>query len=155
MCDKRADSSFSPIHPLSFSDNPPVFDSESYLFVVTELVGADALIGVVHADDVDEGFSGEVRYELLNEGDAAGLIKLDPKSGELRTKIMLRAKGREEPYEILVRALDNGDQIPKQKSLFSDTHVKVYIGDVCSNDGVPFIISPAPDEIAFVYEVIY
>lgn len=116
-------------------------------------MSAGTLVGTLHAHDVDEGLGGEIKYEILDEGDAFGMLHLNQKTGELTTKISLTAKGRPAPYEIIVRALDNGDQIPNQNSLHTDVQVTFYIGDVCGNDGVPMIIAPQAGEDAFVYEV--
>jgi hypothetical protein len=101
--------------------------------------------------DPDEGLSGQVRYEMINEGELSKMLALNANTGELKTAKFLTGRGRVEPYEIVVRAIDNGNQIPKQQSLFTDQTVHIFIGDTFQNDGTPYFISP-PDEEANVYE---
>ena len=79
----------------------------------------------------------------------AGLFSLDPESGVLSVLAPLSGKGRTEHYELTVRALDQGT--PQQ---YSEATVRLLIGDVSTNDGVPTFISPAPNEGASVMEVI-
>ena len=38
-----------------------------------------------------------------------------------------QGRGRSDPYEIKVRATDNGNQIPKQQSLFTDQIIQIFI----------------------------
>lgn len=102
--------------------------------------------------DADEGPSSEVRYELISEGELSNLLSLNIKTGELRTLKFLTGRGRSDPYEIIVRAIDNGNQIPKQQSLFTDQILHIYIGDTFQNDGIPYFIAPTQDEEAFIYE---
>jgi hypothetical protein len=83
----------------------------------------------------------------------SGLFIINSKTGEIKTKSQLTGRGRSEPYEVSIRAQDNGNQIPKQQSLFADVKVLIYIGDVSSNDGIPFFISPKLGQIANVSEV--
>lgn len=60
----------------------------------------------------------------------------------------LSGKGRNEHYELTVRALDQGSP-----QLYSEATIRVLIGDVSTNDGVPTFIRPAPHEGASVMEV--
>ena len=119
--------------------------------VVSESSPPRAIVINLEAYDSDEGPSGEVRYEMIDEGDIKGLLALNPKTGELKTAKYLTGRGRSEPYEIKVRATDNGNEIPKQQSLFTDQIVQIFIGDTFSNDGIPYFVS-AEDEEASVVE---
>jgi hypothetical protein len=101
--------------------------------------------------DADEGLAAEVRYEFVSEGELKNLLTLNSKSGELRTAKLLTGRGRSQPYEIIVRAIDSGNQIPKQRSLFTDQIVHIFIGDTFQNDGIPYFIS-SHDEEANVLE---
>ncbi|KAG8278460.1 hypothetical protein J6590_019088 [Homalodisca vitripennis] len=65
----------------------------------------------------------------------------------MRTAKALTGKGRSDPYSLTVRALDNG-----QPSLFTDVTLKLFIGDVVSNDGIPSFIHPTLDEMAYISE---
>ncbi|XP_070494012.1 cadherin-87A [Chironomus tepperi] len=102
--------------------------------------------------DADEGPSSEVRYEMVSDGELSNLLSLNPKTGELRTSKFLTGRGRSNPYEIIVRAIDNGSQIPKQQSLFTDQILHIYIGDTFQNDGIPYFIAPTQDDEASIYE---
>lgn len=102
--------------------------------------------------DPDDGLSGEVRYELISEGELSKHLSLNAKTGELKTSKFLTGRGRSDPYEIIVRAIDNGNQLPKQQSLFTDQILHIYIGDTFQNDGTPYFISPTQDEEAFITE---
>lgn len=90
---------------------------------------------------------------MLDEGDANGLFKINVNTGEIRTKKSLTGKGRSEPYELIIRAQDNGDQVAKQKSLYTDVPLVLFIGDVSSNDGIPVFVSPKVGQIANISEV--
>lgn len=54
---------------------------------------------------------------------------------------------------MIIRAQDNGSQLPKQRSLYSDVTFTLYIGDISANDGIPFFIAPKVGQIANVTEV--
>lgn len=119
--------------------------------VVSESSPPNTLVINLEAFDADEGLSGEVRYEIVEEGDVRGLLSLNTKTGELKTSKYLTGRGRSEPYEIKIRATDNGGQIPKQQSLFTDQIIHIFIGDTFSNDGIPYFVS-SEDEQANVTE---
>lgn len=107
----------------------------------------------ITAFDADEGPGGEIFYDFLREGDAYGLLTIDTQTGQIKTKSTLTGKGRSEPYDLIVRAQDNGGRIEKQKSLFNDVTFVLFIGDVISNYA-PYFISPKLGQIANVTEVI-
>lgn len=86
------------------------------------------------------------------EGDAIGLLKINASTGEIRTKSLLTGKGRSDPYDMIIRAQDNGGRVDKQKSLFSDVPFVLFIGDVISNYA-PFFITPKLGQIANITEV--
>ncbi|KAG8323800.1 hypothetical protein J6590_106998, partial [Homalodisca vitripennis] len=83
----------------------------------------------------------------LAEKNTLSLFELDAKTGAMRTAKALTGKGRSDPYSLTVRALDNG-----QPSLFTDVTLKLFIGDVVSNDGIPSFIHPTLDEMAYISE---
>lgn len=138
---------------LDVNDNAPVFAQKSYSAVIPESAETNSLVLNITADDPDEGPGGEIHYDFLNEGDANGLLRINSQTGEIRTKVPLTGKGRSEPYEIVVRAQDNGGQIEHQVSLFSDVTFVLYIGDVSANDGIPYFIAPKLGQIANITEV--
>lgn len=105
----------------------------------------------ISAVDADDGPGGEVFYDFLIEGDAIGLLKINAKTGEIHTKAPLTGKGRSEPYDMIIRAQDNGGRVEKQKSLFSDVPFVLFIGDVISNYA-PFFVAPRLGQIANITE---
>lgn len=137
---------------LDVNDNAPQFGQKTYTAVIPENVLADTFVIAITANDPDEGPGGEVRYDFLNEGEANGLLQINTKTGEIKTKVLLTGKGRSEPYEMIIRAQDNGSQLPKQRSLYSDVTFTLYIGDISANDGIPFFIAPKVGQIANVTE---
>lgn len=137
---------------MDVNDNAPQFLHPSYSAVIPENSNVSTFVANVTARDPDEGLGGEIRYEFLNEGDANGLLRINPITGEVRTKVSLTGKGRSEPYEFVVRAQDSGDQLPKQKSLHSNVPFTVFIGDISANDGIPFFIMPKIGQIANISE---
>lgn len=141
------------IDVLDVNDNAPIFPQKAYTAVIPENAPVNTFVANITATDPDEGPGGEIKYDFLTEGEANGLLKINPSTGEVRTKIPLTGKGRSEPYELVIRALDNGGQVPKQKSLQSDVSFTLYIGDVSSNDGIPFFIAPKIGQIANISEV--
>lgn len=137
---------------MDVNDNAPQFLHSSYSAVIPENSNVSTFVANVTARDPDEGLGGEIRYEFLNEGDANGLLRINPITGEVRTRVSLTGKGRSEPYEFVVRAQDSGDQLPKQKSLHSNVPFTVFIGDISANDGIPFFIMPKIGQIANISE---
>ncbi|XP_059614956.1 cadherin-23 [Phlebotomus argentipes] len=140
------------IDVLDVNDNPPAFAMKTYSAVIPENVPIGSQVINISATDPDEGPGGEIRYDLLNEGEANGLLRINPITGLVETKIPLTGKGRAEPYQLVIRAQDNGGQVPKQESLYSDAFFTLYIGDVSANDGIPFFIAPHVGQIANVTE---
>lgn len=141
------------ISVLDVNDNEPIFSQKSYSAVIPENAEINTLVVRIMATDPDEGPGGEIHYEFLNEGDANGLLKINMKTGEIHTKARLTGKGRSEPYDLVIRAQDNGGRVDKQKSLFSDVPLILFIGDVSANDGIPFFIAPKLGQTANVMEV--
>lgn len=138
---------------LDVNDNAPMFSQKSYSGVIAENAEANSFVFNITAMDPDEGAGGEIHYDFLNEGEAQGLLRINSQTGEIRTRVPLTGKGRSEPYEIVVRAQDNGGRIDKQMSLFTDVLFMLYIGDVSANDGIPYFITPKLGQIANITEV--
>lgn len=141
------------IDVLDVNDNAPEFTKKLYSAVIPENALKMENVLQVNATDADEGPGGEIRYELVNEGDANGLFSINAQSGLLTTRRNLTGKGRADAYVLIVRAQDNGNQVPKQPTLSSDVEVRIFIGDVSANDGVPFFVAPRVGQMANVTEV--
>lgn len=137
---------------LDVNDNAPTFEHPAYSAVVPENAAVGAFVANVTATDPDEGPGGDIRYEWFNEGDANGLLHINRTTGEVRTRTSLTGKGRAEPYELVARAQDAGDQVPKQQALHSDVTFTLFIGDVSANDGIPFFVRPRVGEVAEIAE---
>lgn len=130
----------------------PSFSQKSYSAVVPESAAINTFVFKINAVDLDDGPGGEVNYDFLIEGDAIGLLKINGKTGEIRTNAPLTGKGRSEPYDMSIRAQDNGGRVEKQKSLFTDVPFVLFIGDVISNYA-PFFVAPQLGQIANITEV--
>lgn len=143
------------IEVLDINDSAPKFlntmKNGIIYAVLSESSLPNTMIVQLESYDPDEGLSGQVRYELINEGELPKLLSLNAKTGELKTSKFLTGRGRSEPYEIAVRAIDNGNLIPKQRSLFTDQVLHIYIGDTFRNDGTPYFLN-AQDEEANILE---
>lgn len=120
--------------------------------MIPESAAINTFVFNISATDPDDGPGGEIFYDFLIEGDAIGLLKINPKTGEIRTKAPLTGKGRSDPYDMVIRAQDNGGRVEKQKSLFSDVPFVLFIGDVISNYA-PFFIAPKLGQVANITEV--
>ncbi|CAB0037958.1 unnamed protein product [Trichogramma brassicae] len=132
---------------LDVNDNAPAFAQESYTSVVPENAAPGVSIVNVTARDPDEAGGGTIHYEIIDEGEASGLVRINHTTGEIRSSRALTGKGRTEPYAMRVRAQDQGEP-----ALYTDVPLILYIGDVVSNDGVPLFVRPGLDEIAHVSE---
>ncbi|XP_051155276.1 cadherin-23-like isoform X2 [Leptopilina boulardi] len=132
---------------LDVNDNAPSFIQNSYTAVIPENALPSVSIVNITAVDPDEGPGGNVHYEIIDEGEANGLLKINHTSGEISSAKKLTGKGRTDPYVMRIRAQDSG-----QPALYSDVLLTLYIGDVVSNDGVPLFIRPTLDEVAYIAE---
>uniref|UniRef100_T1IAK5 Cadherin domain-containing protein n=1 Tax=Rhodnius prolixus TaxID=13249 RepID=T1IAK5_RHOPR len=136
------------IEVLDVNDNKPLFSAAEFSAVVLENVPKGTPVVNVTATDLDKGLGGSIEYEIVHQSDAAGsLFEMNNKTGEIKTKVALTGKGRTDPYIITIRAQDLGEP-----SLFSDVPLRIYIGDVVTNDGVPTFIHPTLDEMAYISE---
>jgi len=77
-----------------------------------------------------------------------GFFYINPTNGQIRTAKRITGKGRSDPYEMKIRAEDNGGP-----GMFTDVKLSLYISDIIENDGVPTFVHPTVDEIAYVSEV--
>lgn len=129
------------------NDNAPEFDSSIYIAVVLENVVPETSVLNVSAHDPDEGSAGLVHYKLIDEQQLQGFFYINPTNGQIKTTKRLTGKGRSDPYEMKIRAEDNGEP-----GMFSDVKLSLYISDIIENDGVPTFVHPTADEIAYVSE---
>ncbi|XP_058795727.1 cadherin EGF LAG seven-pass G-type receptor 3 [Phymastichus coffea] len=132
---------------LDVNDNAPMFPQKSYTAVIPENAPVGVSIINITASDPDEGSGGIIHFEIIDQGEAVGLFKINQTTGEIESKHELTGKGRTEPYLLRIRAQDSGDP-----PLFTDVMLALYIGDVVSNDGVPLFVRPTFEEIAQIAE---
>nr|CAD7461185.1 unnamed protein product [Timema tahoe] len=135
------------VEVLDVNDNAPQFSKPIYSAVVPENVIVDTQVTIVAAHDPDEVLSGQIIYEISDEGEANGLFQVNMTTGNVTTQRVLTGKGRAEPYQLIIRAHDKGEP-----PLFTDVILNVHIGDVFANDGVPIFIHPELEEIAQISE---
>ncbi|RZF46512.1 hypothetical protein LSTR_LSTR009294 [Laodelphax striatellus] len=129
------------------NDNAPQFSVDQYTAVVLENVPPGTSVLNVTATDLDTGLGKQITYELVDQGEAVSLFTIGASTGEIRTAKPLTGKGRAEHYSLTLRAQDGG-----QPSLFTDVGLKLVIGDVVNNDGIPMFIHPKLDEMAYISE---
>ncbi|XP_066594844.1 cadherin-87A [Prorops nasuta] len=132
---------------LDVNDNAPAFPQESYTAVIPENAPTGTSVVNMTATDPDEGKGGVIYFDIIDEGEANGLFRINHTNGEILSARPLTGKGRTEPYNMRVRAQDSGDPV-----LYSDVELILYIGDVVSNDGVPLFIRPTLEEVAYISE---
>ncbi|XP_041976287.1 cadherin-23 [Aricia agestis] len=130
---------------LDVNDNDPKFDKDLYIAVVPENAQIGMSILKMTAMDPDEGLGGEIKYELVDEGDANGLFTLDATTGEVRVRSLLTGRGRTGAYRLLGAAADGGGRT-------AHAQLALYIGDLSANDGVPRVLRPEMKEILSVPE---
>ncbi|KAL0099048.1 hypothetical protein PUN28_020237 [Cardiocondyla obscurior] len=145
--EQRSSRALVTVDVLDVNDNAPSFEQESYTAVIPENAPVGISVVNITATDPDEGQGGKIHFEIIDEGEANGLFKINHTTGEIYSARALTGKGRTEPYNMRVRAQDGGEL-----ALYSDVSLVLYIGDVVSNDGVPLFIRPTLEEVAYVAE---
>ncbi|XP_033335314.2 cadherin 74A [Megalopta genalis] len=135
------------IDVLDVNDNAPTFEQEAYTAVIPENAPPRVSVVNITATDPDEGEGGVIHFEIIDEGEANGLFKINHTTGEIFSGKALTGKGRTEPYIMRIRAQDGGEP-----ELYTDVILTLYIGDVVSNDGVPLFIRPTFEEVAHIAE---
>ena len=116
------------IHITDSNDNSPVFDHQTYNFVIQEEIPVGSYVGIVKATDKDVGQNAEIKYQI-DQGQQ--LFTIHPKSGVISTKGDIdREKIFGNNYQFAIIASDSGN--PK---LETKTTVKVQVQDI--NDNAP------------------
>jgi hypothetical protein len=129
-------------------NDTPSFMKRIYSAFVPENVAVGAVVITVAVVDPDDRAGGKITYDLSNEGEASGLFAVNHATGRIITQRALTGKGHTEPFHLPVRAQDGGNP-----SLSTDMQLSIFIGDVFTNDGVPFSSRPALNEVAKISEV--
>ncbi|PNF35261.1 hypothetical protein B7P43_G04794, partial [Cryptotermes secundus] len=118
------------------NDNAPVFSQKRYQASVMENLRLDppAPIVKVHAEDLDEGKNGAVRYSIIS-GNDGGVFKLEPETGILYPAESLEGKSRE--FHLVVEGRDEEGNGPHADT----TTIDIEIRDV--NQNKPVFIMPS------------
>ncbi|XP_074649041.1 cadherin-23-like [Tubulanus polymorphus] len=134
------------IRVIDFNDVTPHFEESEYTMRTLETVKAQTSIGRVLALDEDGGLNGQIMYYILNRDDK-NIFVIDMNSGVISTRVNLIDKARDVPYNLTIRARDQGS--PR---LFGDVQVKIFIDDLQAFDGRPRFSHPFVGESIWIPE---
>lgn len=88
------------------NDSPPKFNQSIYVFNnISESISFDSIIGRVHADDVDDGVNGEIRYYLISP---AKCFHVDSITGDIRVRCSLDYESQT-MHRLEIEARDSGE----------------------------------------------
>ncbi|KAK4297300.1 hypothetical protein Pmani_030268 [Petrolisthes manimaculis] len=113
------------------NDHPPVFEREEYDSSIRESISVGSTVLTVRATDQDVGPNADLRYTILNPTGANEAFRIDPKSGELSTRLPLDREAHSH-YTLTIQAEDQG---PTQYRRTATTQVIMNILD--ENDNYP------------------
>ncbi|KAK3849672.1 hypothetical protein Pcinc_041926 [Petrolisthes cinctipes] len=113
------------------NDHPPVFEREEYDTSIRESISVGSTVLTVRATDQDVGPNADLRYTILNPTGANEAFRIDPKSGELSTRLPLDREAHSH-YTLTIQAEDQG---PTQYRRTATTQVIMNILD--ENDNYP------------------
>ena len=119
---------------LDLNDNTPWFSPETYQLHIIENQRTGTTVGIISADDPDDGPNGEVIYTV--EGSLPSLFPFDIFSNGSIISTIVLDREHQTKYEFSIRATDQGRPTPK----FSTTKVVITVVDV--NDNRPVFVFP-------------
>ncbi|XP_071382563.1 protocadherin beta-15-like [Centroberyx affinis] len=128
---------------LDANDNAPVFSQAVYKASLPENSPLDTVVVTVSATDADEGFNGEVRYELDHVSEDSNVFSLDEKTGEVKVNGPIDYE-EESSHELRISAKDGF-------GLASYSTVIIDITDVNDNAPVIYVKSltnPIPENVS-------
>lgn len=112
------------------NDSPPTFPSDRMTFYIKENSPIGSTVGLIKADDPDEGVNAEVHYTILPGQDASS-FHLVTKPGVMGAKIVtnteLDYESSQKKFELSIRA--------SSPPLRNDVHVEILVTD--TNDNQP------------------
>ncbi|XP_059146713.1 cadherin-23-like isoform X2 [Physella acuta] len=113
-------------------NRPPVFDSSSYLFTVSENSPVGTAVGLVNAQDIDLGAEGHVTYSFVTFtlGNFAH-FKINSTTGEITVAYSNIDRETDALYKGIVQAMDGGSP-----GLTATTEISISITDVDDNGPV-------------------
>lgn len=114
------------------NDNPPTFASNRITLYIPENSPVGSLVGVLHAQDPDEGINAIIHYSIIG-GEDSNSFSLMTRPGsdlaELLTMVDMDYESPKKKFELVVRAAS--------PPLRNDVHVDVIVTDV--NDNAPVL----------------
>ncbi|KAK7006067.1 Cadherin EGF LAG seven-pass G-type receptor 2 [Halocaridina rubra] len=113
------------------NDHSPIFEREEYDTSVRESTSVGSTVLTVRATDQDAGPNAELRYTILNPTGANEVFRLDPKSGELTTRLPLDRE-QHSRYSLSIQAEDQG---PTQHRKAATAQITISVLD--ENDNYP------------------
>ncbi|XP_064085068.1 protocadherin-like wing polarity protein stan isoform X1 [Macrobrachium nipponense] len=113
------------------NDHEPIFEREEYDTSVRESTSVGSTVLTVRATDQDAGPNAELRYTILNPTGPNEVFRLDPKSGELTTRLPLDRE-KHARYSLSIQAEDQG---PTQHRKTATAQITINVLD--ENDNYP------------------
>lgn len=114
------------------NDSPPTFPSDRMTFYIKENSPIGSTVGIIKADDPDEGVNAEVHYMILSGQDSSS-FHLVTKPGQTGAKIVsnteLDYESSQKKFELVIRA--------SSPPLRNDVHVEILVTD--TNDNQPVL----------------
>ena len=114
------------------NDSPPTFPSDRMKFYIRENSPIGSTVGLIKADDPDEGINAEVHYAILSGQDASSfhlITKPGVNGARIITNIDLDYESSQKKFEIVIRA--------SSPPLRNDVHVEILVTD--ANDNSPIL----------------
>jgi cadherin EGF LAG seven-pass G-type receptor 1 len=114
------------------NDSPPTFPSDRITLYIKENSPIGSTVGVIKADDPDEGVNAEVHYTILSGQDASSfhlVTKPGINGAKIVTNTELDYESPQKRFELVIRA--------SSPPLRNDVHVEILVTD--TNDNQPML----------------
>lgn len=114
------------------NDSPPTFPSDRMKFYIKENSPIGSTVGLIKADDPDEGINAEVHYAILSGHDASSfhlITKPGVNGARIITNVDLDYESSQKKFELVIRA--------SSPPLRNDVHVEILVTD--ANDNQPVL----------------
>lgn len=113
------------------NDHDPTFEREEYIKSVPEGPNSGNTLLKVRATDQDSGANSAITYTLLESTDPNKVFRLDPRTGELESRLPLDRE-QQAIYHLTVQAEDSGP--PQERR---STKTKIILSVLDENDNYP------------------
>ncbi|KAL7022348.1 hypothetical protein ACKWTF_012208 [Chironomus riparius] len=114
------------------NDSPPTFPSDRMKFYIKENSPIGSTVGLIKAEDPDEGINAEVHYAILSGQDASSfhlITKPGVNGARIITNVDLDYESPQKRFELVIRA--------SSPPLRNDVHVEILVTD--ANDNQPVL----------------